>query len=142
MLLLDDQLTERELDELVNSRYLTCLEELDLSQQEKLKTDHIRTLANNRTFSRLEKIDLRWTNVSDHCLGDILEGPIGTIRDFPPFRPNINKYETHVRIFAKGTNITRQSGMRKDGFVIEMGPNSPYNIAPIKYASKLVEIHL
>jgi hypothetical protein len=139
--LTDGTLTELELQELVQSRYLTSLESLDLSHQPNVADEHLEKLSKNETFARLERINLSGTNVSDAFLDDLLNGPVGSVRYYIPPMGSTNSYEARIDLYVTNTRITKRGHLYKKGFKITMDPNGPFcNFSPIQGGLKVLKI--
>lgn len=98
-------LSEDEIRELIESKTLTNLHTLDLSNQKNVTDVHIKRLSENPAFKRIINLDLSGTRVTSSSIMDLLGSNMGTIRDLPQLSARFGLPSSTIYLTALDTQI-------------------------------------
>jgi hypothetical protein len=131
-------LSNKELTELVKSTQFKQLRLLELCDQSNLTDEHIKTLCENKYFSRINIINFKSTNITKLSIDYIKNSKyIGSVRD----RPQINnKYGIPGSVVIIYTDIKCDDELEQFKFVIDYKPlDFCYPYEPVR-GIKTIEI--
>jgi hypothetical protein len=136
-------LDQLEIEELVTSRKLTDLRILDLTNQPAVNDGVIGRLVSNPTFSRIEKLILCGTDITDEAIACIASSPyLGGIRHYPNVSGKYGVPASEVRVYVKDTGVKDISQKLTFEFHIEFRPTHlfSYPWEPVDHGVRIVEI--